>query len=710
MITRGTNEPAGAPSSPSSRADTAPSNSELPAAVAAAAQLDVVDVTGSEETWTRAPARRTSEPAALRASKWAPAKAGSAEAADDPRKGKKKLVKRPIPLSSAGLPKKSLSDSDIDPDSDSELKDKAPAPPSKSDGGFDLRSFMASFTPGVGTEERASPEARAIQSVHPFNKAHETSVLTSAEIDVVTAQPASPLDTACALQRPVASPDWKQHSSFHNDEHSTLESAKSRDILPQRSRQLHPVVSVKEATAMHTNATTRRDLLRRTRRATLAYALARVGIMLPPDNHPVSRPGTAGPEFLLDTPLPKALSEFARKSGASLPTFVEWVRGQTPIDYRPNKNLVPVVLNEVFKGYEHLEELQKIVHSGVEVRLSKEPPRQMQRPPNHGSARDRLNVLRKNIRKEQDAGRCLVLDRDLLKQWPEIIISPFGVVDKSGKDVNFPGGFFNYHWVDDHINVVADVGSACDDANRSLRYAMVAVLGADAINTKKFTEWNTRQRVLGLVFDSVAETVFMPTEKIIKAQGIVATAFYSPSLSRKAYRSLMGSLRHVATCIRAARPFLQRLRQRESHLHRFQRVPITSDMQQELLWWWRVLHTPCLNGVPLEFFINLPVPDITVEMNASDFGLCALDISSQEDLTYQFTDEERGLVTAFNAGAPNGFDINFRELLSCAFAVHVWGHQWASRVPSGGRPCHIQIGIDNTSAIAWQNKLASRNP
>ncbi|GMF40567.1 unnamed protein product [Phytophthora fragariaefolia] len=188
---------------------------------------------------------------------------------------------------------------------------------------------------------------QAIQPVHPFNKASETSVLTSAEMDTVTAQPANPLDTACALQRPVASPDWKQHSSFHNDKHSTLESAKPRDILTQRSRQLRPVVSVKEAAAMHTNATTRRDLLRRTRRATLAQALAQVGITLPPDNHPVSRPGTAGPEFLLHTPLQKALSEFARRSGASLPTFVEWVRGQTPSDYRPNKNLVPAVLNEV---------------------------------------------------------------------------------------------------------------------------------------------------------------------------------------------------------------------------------------------------------------------------------------------------------------------------------------------------------------------------
>ncbi|EGZ12499.1 hypothetical protein PHYSODRAFT_517512 [Phytophthora sojae] len=388
-----------------------------------------------------------------------------------------------------------------------------------------------------------------------------------------------------------------------------------------------------------------------------------------------------------------------------LPAFVELVRGQTADDYRPNKNLVPGVLNEVCKSYAHLEELQRIVQGGVEVRLSKTPPRQVQRPPNHGSARDRLNVLRKNIRKEQDAGRCLVLDRDRLKQWPEIIISPFGVVNKGNEDANvsgrtihdlsylegtsindytdqdsitkpeythcdavaaeilrskrahprvrvcvmagdvasafrnisihsnsvylfgghieeddvivielaapfgwtgspgfyeiaggavayvhgshttgeYPGGVFNYHWVDDHINVAADIGTSCEDVDRSLRYAMAAVLGADAINTKKFTDWNTRQRVLGLMFDTVAETVSIPTEKIIKARSIVAAAYSASSLSRQAYLSLMGSLRRVATCIRAARPFLQRLRRHESYLQRFQRVPITPDMQQDLI-------------------------------------------------------------------------------------------------------------------------------
>ncbi|POM73255.1 Secreted protein [Phytophthora palmivora] len=213
------------------------------------------------------------------------------------------------------------------------------------------------------------------------------------------------------------------------------------------------------------------------------------------------------------------------------------------------------------------------------------------------------------VRKEQDAWRCLVLDMDLLEQWPEIVISPFGVVDKGNEDAtssgrtvndlsfpegssindytdqdsitkpdyrhcdavateilrakyNHPGaeihvmaddvasafrnvsihsnsvylfaglieeenalvielsapfgwtgspgfyeifggaishihgshtnticptGFFNYHWVYDHINVTANIGSSCREMDRSLRFAIVAILGADAINDKKFT-------------------------------------------------------------------------------------------------------------------------------------------------------------------------------------------------------------------------------
>ncbi|ETI38120.1 hypothetical protein F443_16067 [Phytophthora nicotianae P1569] len=440
-------------------------------------------------------------------------------------------------------------------------------------------------------------------------------------------------------------------------------------------------------------------------------------ITAPPSVYPTSRESASGSEYLLNKPLQRALSELARRSALTLPEFVE------------------------------------LRHSV--------------RTPNHGSAHERINILRKNIRKEQDAWRCLVLDANLLDQWPEVVISPFGVVDKGGEDSKVsgrtihdlsypegasvneytdqdsitkpdythcdavsreilkaknqfpdadicimagdvatafrnisihsnsvylfagrieeegvliielsapfgltgspgfyeifggaisyvhgshanhvsPNGFFSYHWMDDHINVFPNIGLACNEMDRSLRYAMAAVLGSDAINTENFTNWSTRQRVLGLEFDSEAEQVSLPDTKIIKTRRIVGSAYSVKSLCHKAYRSLMGSLRHVATCIRAARPFLQRLCQRESHLHRFLSVPVSKVMKDDLLWWRMILHTSQLNGVSLEFFNTLPPPDVVIEMDASDFGLCALDTSAHVALTHMFTASERHLIS-----------------------------------------------------------------
>ncbi|GMF51164.1 unnamed protein product [Phytophthora fragariaefolia] len=161
MITRGTNEPAGAPNSPLSRADTAPSDSELPGNWAHERKF-FHDTACFALRPTSPDARTYASPDTQVAT---------------------------IGTSVAYL------------------------------GGLTLRSGLAIQSPTAIQHSQtiqsglaiASPTAiqpvQSIQSVHPFNKAHETSVLTSAEIDMVTAQQANPLDTACALQRPVASPD-----------------------------------------------------------------------------------------------------------------------------------------------------------------------------------------------------------------------------------------------------------------------------------------------------------------------------------------------------------------------------------------------------------------------------------------------------------------------------------------------------------------------
>jgi hypothetical protein len=583
--------------------------------------------------------------------------------------------------------------------------------------------------------------------------------------------------------------------------------------------------------ALHANLHERAALYERIRRARLRTVLSKFGnnvpVSLQDDVDPLSPPDS------IDVELQQSLSEFIRRTRPSLQSFVELWRNQTPEDYRPNKALHVPTIRSSCAGYRHLDRLIQIAEEGVRVE-TKPLRRQSKRPKNHVSASKRLPVLLKNIAAEQRAGRVLVLDSDILELWPEIQISPFGVVDKphcdpntTGRtihDLSFPDGFsvndvtqpssiprptyesrtrvtqeilslsrrfpgleihaaasdinaafrhvpvnsnsiylfgglieelgilvidldatfgwtlspgcyeifggatfgwtlspgcyeifggavgfvhgqrcnewnpdsfFSYHWVDDHIDVGVGVGNNCEQIARSLRHAMHSVLGPSAINEKKFTGWQTQLQALGLNFDTRSHTVSMPDPKILEAKTIVLSAYGAHSLTRSAYRSLLGSLRHVATCIRPARAFLQRLRRFESSLHWRAVVALDADARRDLEWWWLILNSSSFNGIPMEYFGALPAPDIVVQMDASDHGICALDVTRKRYLTYIYTPAEQALITAFKAGSKNGCDINCRELLSCVFAVHAWGPTW--HFPSRRLPIRIHFRIDNTS-------------
>ncbi|OWZ05952.1 hypothetical protein PHMEG_00021866 [Phytophthora megakarya] len=171
------------------------------------------------------------------------------------------------------------------------------------------------------------------------------------------------------------------------------------------------------------------NLLKEVRSATLDTCMREFGIKPPATDYPASRTGASGTEFLLNKPLQRDMSELAQTAGSTLSAR------RLP----EKENLVPSVLKKLCSGYRHLDQLLKIAEEGVEVRLLKKPLIRHVRPPNHGAARARINILRKNIRKEQDAWRCLVLDAGLIEQWPELIVSPFGVVDKGNEGASTSG-------------------------------------------------------------------------------------------------------------------------------------------------------------------------------------------------------------------------------------------------------------------------------
>jgi hypothetical protein len=262
-------------------------------------------------------------------------------------------------------------------------------------------------------------------------------------------------------------------------------------------------------------------------------------------------------------------------------------------------------------------------------------------------------------------------------------------------------------WCDDHNCVEPDVGTRLVEAQAALRWAMIQVLGPSACNEDKFTNWARQGKALGLDWDLHRRTLSIAAAKIEKARRRILALLNMPRATRTQLNKLIGSLRHVATCVRSAAPFFQRLAATQRLAPQYRAVPLTEGACDDLRWFLAILSATDLNSIPLARFLRSQRPAVEVFMDASDEGLCALYPARRAYLQVRF-DEELSSIRDLTAGRPSNFDINTRELMSAIYAAIAWGSQWAQ--VDEGPDVHVLLRIDNTSAMAWNNKRASRNP
>lgn len=262
-------------------------------------------------------------------------------------------------------------------------------------------------------------------------------------------------------------------------------------------------------------------------------------------------------------------------------------------------------------------------------------------------------------------------------------------------------------WCDDHVAIEPDIGSRLAEAELALRSAMVTILGPDACNEKKFTSWFQTGRALGLDWDMPAQTVSMPLAKVEKALLRLHTMVGRTKTTRTDLQKLLGSLRHVVTCIRAAAPFFQRVAALARSAPRFGYVTVSDEAKDDLRWFKVIIGIGRLNAIPLARFVCRHEPHYQIQMDASDQGLCALFPARREFLQVKFTPEEQELIHHCNETGDSTFCINVRELLSAVFASLVWGPSWKSSNEESDT--HVRFFIDNTSAVAWNNRKSSRN-
>jgi hypothetical protein len=199
----------------------------------------------------------------------------------------------------------------------------------------------------------------------------------------------------------------------------------------------------------------------------------------------------------------------------------------------------------------------------------------------------------------------------------------------------------------------------------------------------------------------------MPLSAIAKAELRVGELLRTQTASRLDMQRLMGSLRHVATCVRLVANFIQKLSLFMKNT-KTRRIPITPEALDDLHWMARVIKKPSLlRGICLEYFCDIGPPDLLINMDASDTGLCAVHTRKREFIRLDFNADEREMIE--NNKTSPGIDqlsINVRELWSASLAAICWGKSWDN---ARRRPTRVEFVIDNSSAVSWASSLSSPN-
>ncbi|OQR80749.1 hypothetical protein ACHHYP_17238, partial [Achlya hypogyna] len=268
--------------------------------------------------------------------------------------------------------------------------------------------------------------------------------------------------------------------------------------------------------------------------------------------------------------------------------------------------------------------------------------------------------------------------------------------------------FWAWEWMDDHVSIEAYTSGSLDAAACALRLAMMATLGPRAINDDKFKPWSTQLYAVDLDWDLERGLVSMPVDKLAKARERVDALLSRQRTTRSLLLlHVLCSLRHVTSCVPAARPFYQRLHSTAIGAPPFRATVLNEGARSDLQWFKVILEQMSFTNIPTEIFGRTSIPDVHLYMDACDNGLVVLDPSNRRFVRLFFDQSERAeiaevaAVGAHNVSRKVIYSINVRQYLSLCFVIATWGTEWQG--------LHIQAWLDNTSGVPWTNSLTSSN-
>ena len=110
------------------------------------------------------------------------------------------------------------------------------------------------------------------------------------------------------------------------------------------------------------------------------------------------------------------------------------------------------------------------------------------------------------------------------------------------------------------------------------------------ISPEKCFEPSTRMVCSGIIFDTELLISSVPEDKIVKLKEELSTWLSRLTFTKRQLQSLLGKLSYVTACVQPGRIFMNRLLNvLRSFTSRKQRLPVTMEMRNDILWWLQFL-------------------------------------------------------------------------------------------------------------------------
>ena len=159
-------------------------------------------------------------------------------------------------------------------------------------------------------------------------------------------------------------------------------------------------------------------------------------------------------------------------------------------------------------------------------------------------------------------------------------------------------------YVDDGNAIEPDIGERLHLAEASLRRSVTDVFGPKSIQEDKTSSWASSFTSLGYSWDLPSGTVSIPEEKLLRVKNELLRFSSLKMATITEFRSLVGKLRHVATCCKPAGALMQLLGGGLSS-HKVvggrQKRHISPLMRSELQWWASFLTPARFHNLPVEW-------------------------------------------------------------------------------------------------------------